>query len=86
MMLADEPVARRVGKDLAHHGAKRVLHQKVVADEIGRHEEWVRAVMQDLADHPGHCNLAAKTRGQHGDEVEASVARRLRTPPRSANP
>ena len=39
MVLADEPVARRVGKDLAHHGAQSVLHQKVVADEIGRHEE-----------------------------------------------
>ena len=57
MVLAGEPVARRVGKDLAHHGAQRVLHQKVVADEIGRHEEWVRAVMQELADRPGHCNL-----------------------------
>ena len=39
MVVADEPVARRVGKDLAHHGAQRVLHQKVVADEIGRHGE-----------------------------------------------
>jgi hypothetical protein len=39
VMVADQPRARGVGEHSAHHGAQRVLHQKVVADEVGRHQE-----------------------------------------------
>ena len=39
VMVANEPRARGVGEHLAHDGAQRVLHQEVVADEVGRHEE-----------------------------------------------
>ena len=39
VMVADEAGARSVGEHLAHHGAQRVLHQEVVANEVGRHEE-----------------------------------------------
>ena len=34
MMLAGEPVPRRVAQDLAHHALQGVLHQEVVADQI----------------------------------------------------
>ena len=38
MMIAGKAGARRVGQHLAHDGAQRVLDEKVVADEVGRHE------------------------------------------------
>ncbi len=57
MMVADEPGPRGVGKNLAYHGAQRVLHQEVVADEIGRHEKCARAMAPQLTDRSEHCNV-----------------------------
>ena len=38
VMVSNQARARGVGEHLAHYGAQRVLHQKIVANEVGRHK------------------------------------------------
>ncbi|BAQ49645.1 hypothetical protein Maq22A_1p37310 (plasmid) [Methylobacterium aquaticum] len=65
MVLAGQAVARRIAQNLAHDVAQGILHQEIVANQIVCHQPL-----------PGAASLAGRE-----FEVEASVARCLRTPP-----
>ncbi len=77
MMGAREAVTPDVGEDAPHDAAQGLLHHEIVADQISGHSRSVAKI-------PGKANAADQRVEAGNEEVEASVARRLRAPPYGA--
>src|SRR5690242_20422198 len=86
MMISGQPLLRRVLQDRAHHAAQGILGKKIVAEVIDSHGNQRTDVRDQMSEHrpaADSCPLSSDI-WPLTSEVEASVARCLRTPPEAA--